>query len=70
MLIIKFIFLNILNLYVYLVILYIKKMYIINMFKKQNKYILMFIIKSILEICIYIYNYILMSFLISSWGNI
>lgn len=62
MLIIKFIFLNILNLYVYLVILYIKKMYIINMFKKQNKYILMFIIKSILEICIYIYNYILMSF--------
>jgi hypothetical protein len=55
MLIIKFIFLNILNLYVYLVILYIKKMYIINMFKKQNKYILMFIINSILEICIYIY---------------
>ena len=29
-------------------------MYIINMFKKQNKYIFMFIIKSILEICIYI----------------
>ena len=54
MLIIKFIFLNILNLYVYLVILNIKKMYIVNMFKKQNKYIFMFIIKSILEICIYI----------------